>query len=140
MNDKKELENKIKSIMQSSPVNPEIAKIAKNKYLREVCFYQDELTHNNVLIPFEIPLSEIEPEDSRSPVGVHGHTREIYCLRWEKLDNGPFAFTLENKLAKKKRKLVECPEEVIRDIYHLLPAVVEIMANKAEKILKEDSN
>ncbi|MCK5883379.1 MAG: hypothetical protein KAG61_06805 [Bacteriovoracaceae bacterium] len=139
MSNKNELQDKINSIMNSNPVDAEVSKITKNKYLREVKFYQDELIHNNVLLPFDVLLSEIEEGCEKAPVGIHGHTRDLYCLRWEKGEEEKFIFSLENILAKKKRKLIDCPEEVIRDIYHLLPIIVELMAQKAQALFKEET-
>ncbi len=135
MKNKKELQDQINSIISNNPVDPNVAKLTKNKFFRDVRFYENELTHNNVLLPFEVCLAEIEADSASSPVGVHGHTREIYVLRWEKLEDEKFYFTLENTLAKKKRKLIDCPEEVVRDIYHLLPKIVQSMASSAQKLL-----
>lgn len=108
----------------------------QQKMLRDLRYYQSQLRLSNVELPFSISLAELEPQYANSLVGIHGHTRQEYCLHWEK-QGGHFSFTLENVKAKKKKILTECPETILKDIIALIPPMIETMAKQAEQLLKD---
>lgn len=106
------------------------------KFLRDLKYFESQLRLSKVELPFYLPLADIVENESSQPIGVHGHTRREYTLHWEK-DGALFSFTLENIKAKKKKKLMVCPEEILKDMMPLIPIFIEKMAKNAEAQLAE---
>lgn len=107
-----------------------------SKYIRDVLYYEAELIHNNVLLPYSTELSEVDVEYKTKKIGIHGHTREQYRIKWQG-EGKSFHFFLENTLANKERRLLDCPDEILRDINELLPIIIEQMAKSASALLDD---
>jgi hypothetical protein len=113
----------------------------KNQYSNRRDFikilqFHDDLREEKIDLPFERNLHDLYTligETSNSPIGHHGHRRSDYHLAWEKMDQG-FFLTLENKKAKKKFKVFNCPALFHPHVSRILPIFFDEMVKALGKL------
>lgn len=128
---KENLQNAINDIMKKNTVNAPKRSFDDKKILQ----YESDLLSSNVLIDFNICISELCPGEGKVSFGGGDFTREDYSLGWKKWNEIGFKFVLTNIKYNNSKLLLDCPEQFKKDTLVLIPDFVTALAKQAGNIL-----
>ncbi len=128
------LKKEINSIMkenESSSIN--------SKINRDIIFYRNSLRESEMNFEFKMNVADIDSSLAQFSLGKSQFTRSDYELSWMVKDNEKFRFILTNIPYKNSKFLIDCPDDMKKDIVKLLPRFVELLVIKAKESLKNSS-